>query len=348
MAQKVPPLDHVLTLTDNCGIIQHAFESIPNRSTGYCTDDVARGFIVALMRGRLQPRDQEASRLASIYLSFLHDAQLDDGRFHNFMSYDRCWLDAVGTHDSCGRAFWSLGYGVRYAPNGAWRRVCRQMLDRGLQAIDWLDFPRAEAYTMIGLAHAAAAEAAPGYRTALRALAERSMQRLDDAREDGWTWFEHVMTYDNARLPEALIRAGLVLEDATFVEAGRSALDFYETVVFEDGIFVPIGNDGWYRKGGERSRFAQQPLEAVSMVDAELAAFAIDRDPARLIAAEMSLSWYYGRNSLGVSIANGSGCYDGLEATGVNRNMGAESTLAHLAAAYALAEHRQSVLRVAR
>lgn len=348
MAQKTPALDHVLALTDNCGIIQHAFESIPNRSTGYCTDDVARGFIVALMRGRLNPRDQEASRIASIYLSFLHDAQLGDGRFHNFMSYDRSWLDAVGTHDSCGRALWSLGYGVRYSPVGSWRRVCRSLLDRGLQAIDWLDFPRAEAYTMIGLSHAAVAEAAPGYRSALRKLAERALHRFEEGRAEGWTWFEEVMTYDNARLPEALIRAGLVLEDATFVDAGRAALDFYEHVVFEDGIFVPIGNNGWYRRGGERSRFAQQPLEAVAMVDAELAAFAVDRDPSRLIAAELALAWYYGKNSLGLAIASGTGCYDGLEASGVNRNMGAESTLAHLAAAYALAEHRQSVLRIAR
>ncbi|MDP9024060.1 MAG: glycosyltransferase, partial [Candidatus Eremiobacteraeota bacterium] len=81
---------------------------------------------------------------------------------------------------------------------------------------------------------------------------------------------------------------------------------------------------------------------------AELAAFAADRDPARLVAAELALAWYYGKNSLGVAIASGGGCYDGLEATGVNRNMGAESTLAHLAGAYALAEHRQSVLRAVR
>jgi hypothetical protein len=222
------------------------------------------------------------------------------------------------------------------------------MLDRGLQAIDWLDFPRSEAYTMIGLAHAAVAEAAPGYRAALRHLADRAMQRLNEEREDGWTWFERVMTYDNARLPEALIRAGIALEDATYVDAGQATLDFYERIVFEDGIFVPIGNDGWYRRGGERARFAQQPLEAVAMVDAELAAFAIDEDPSRLIAAELALAWYYGKNSLGVAIASGGGCYDGLDTTGVNRNMGAESTLAHLAAAYALAEHRQSVLRVAR
>ena len=348
MEQKVPTLDHVSTITDDCGIVQHSFESIPNRSTGYCTDDVARGFIVALMRARLSPRDQEAMRLASIYLSFLHDAQLDDGRFHNFMSYQRDWLDDVGTHDSCGRALWAIGYGLRYAPTAAWRRVCRQILDRGMQAIDWLDFPRAEAYTMIGLSHAAVAEASPGYRVALRKLAERSLGRYEAAHEPGWSWFEDHMTYDNARLPEALIRAGVTLAVPTFVDVGRTALDFYETVVFEDGIFVPIGNDGWYRKGGERSRYAQQPLEAVAMVDAELAAFEVDRDPSRLVAAELALAWYYGKNSLGIAIANGSGCYDGLETTGVNRNMGAESTLAHLAGAYALAEHRQSALRVVR
>lgn len=348
MPHNLPSLDHVSAITDDCGIIQHSFESIPNRSTGYCTDDVARGFIVALMRARLSPRDEDATRLASVYLSFLHDAQLDDGRFHNFMSYERAWLDEVGTHDSCGRAIWAIGYGLRYAPSAAWRRVCRQMLDRAMQAVDWLGHPRAESYAMIGLSHAAVAEAAPGYRAALRKLAERSATRFEENREPGWTWFEEMMTYDNARLPEALIRAGITLEVPEFTEIGRQTLAFYERVVFEDGIFVPIGNDGWYRKGGDRARFAQQPLEAVAMIDAELAAFTGDGDPAHLVAAERALSWYYGKNSLGVAVASGGGCYDGLEATGVNRNMGAESTLAHLAGAYALAEHRQSVLRIVR
>jgi hypothetical protein len=144
-----------------------------------------------------------------------------------------------------------------------------------------------------------------------------------------------MMTYDNARLPEALLRAGRALDDPHLVEIGRSTLQFLERTVFEDGIFVPIGNDGWYRRGGPRARFAQQPLEASAMVDAELAAFDACADPAHDAAANVAMAWYNGKNLLGAVMAHGGGCYDGLEADGPNRNMGAESTLAYLAAAYA-------------
>ncbi|MBV8637521.1 MAG: glycosyltransferase [Candidatus Eremiobacteraeota bacterium] len=337
MTSGLPPLDHVVVLSDDTGIIQHATYSVPNRSTGYCTDDVARAFIVALMHHALH-RDELSLRLASTYLSFLHDAQLDDGRFHNFMSYDRAWLDEVGTHDSVGRAIWSLGYGMRFAPSQPWRTICAHMFDRALSALDWLEFPRAEAYALLGLRHAFAADPRPLYRAAIERLATSSLGRLHDAAGEMWFWFEDIMTYDNARLPEALMLAGRALRSDDMVRAGLQTLDFLETVVFENGVFVPIGNDEWYRRGGVRARFAQQPLEAVAMVDAELAAFSLDERPERLAAARRAHEWYRGANSVGVPLAlEGGGCYDGLDAQGANANMGAESTLAYLASAYALA-----------
>ncbi len=349
MAAQLPSLEHVIALSDDTGIIQHAIESVPNRSTGYCTDDVARAFIVAVARKRLFPNDADASRIATTSLSFLHDAQLEDGRFHNFMSYDRAWLDEVGTHDSCGRAMWSLGFGVRFAADGATRRVCRRLLDAALQACDWLEYPRAQAYAMLGLAHAALAQApAPGYRSALQRLAQDAVDRFEACAGEGWTWFEDEMTYDNARLPEALLRAAAVTEDERVLKTGLRTLAFLEDVVFEDGIFVPIGNEGWYRRGGARARYAQQPLEAVAMVEAELAAHAVAPSAHRLINAERAHAWYEGKNSLGVRMASGGGCFDGLEERGPNRNMGAESTLAYLASAYALAEQRVATLRIAR
>ena len=325
----------MLTLTDDVGIIQHAQESVPDRSTGYCTDDVARGLIVALMRLQHVPDDPEALRLASTYLAFLYDARLADGRFHNFMSYGRAWLDEVGTHDSCGRAIWSLGYAVRFAPRESWRRLSAQLLDAALHASEWLEFPRAQAYAIIGLSHALRADATPVRTKALRSLASSLVVRFENERDDNWEWFEQTMTYDNARLPEALLRAGGALDDPRQLEIGRSTLQFLERTVFQDGIFVPIGNDGWYRRGGPRARFAQQPLEASAMLDAELAAFDAFADPAHRAAANVALAWYNGKNLLGAVMAHGGGCYDGLEADGPNRNMGAESTLAHLAAAYA-------------
>ena len=336
LALLLPSLQHVLTLTDDVGIIQHARENVPNRSTGYCTDDVARALIVALMRLRCVEDDVEAWRLVSIYLAYLCDAQTSDGRFRNFMSYERAWLDDLGSHDSVGRAIWSLGYGVRFAPDAAWRRVCAGMLERTLASIDWLTPLRAQAYAILGLAHAVEHDGGSASLAALRALAKSLASAYEHERGEGWEWFEAVMTYDNARLPEALLRAGAALDDPGLIAIGQTSLAFLEHVVFEAGIFVPIGNAGWFPRGGPRARYAQQPLEASAMIDAELAAFAAFGDPAHRDAAHAAAAWYLGKNLGGVVMAHGGGCYDGLEADGPNRNMGAESTLAYLAAAYAL------------
>jgi hypothetical protein len=337
----LPSLEHLLTLSDDVGLIQHATESVPNRSTGYCTDDVARALIVVLQRLQLYPNDQVAARLAAVYLSYLSDAQLPDGRFHNFMSYQRTWLDEVGTHDSCGRAMWALGFAVRFAPRNEWRRVCGAMLERALASIEWLEYPRSQAYAMLGLAHAVHAHAGPGARISLQQLADVLVARYAAARDGGWEWFEPFMTYDNARLCEALISSGTALREPHLREAGLRTLGFLESVVFEGEIFVPIGNDGWYHRGGSRARFAQQPLEAAAMADAEIAAFAATGEPLRLSAADRAAAWYDGKNLLAVVMANGGGCYDGLEEGGPNRNMGAESTLAYLSTAYALAITRR-------
>jgi hypothetical protein len=345
--RPLPPLDHLLTLSDDAGIIQHARENVPDRSTGYCTDDVSRALIVTIARLRLVPEDADGARLASTYLAFLLDAQLPDGRFHNFMSYSRSWLDEVGTHDSCGRAIWALGYAIRFAPLETWQRVSAQMLARALQCIEWLEFPRSQAYAILGLAHATHAGDSPACIRSLRALSRSLVTRYENERAPSWEWFEPAMTYDNARLPEALLRAGTALADARLQDIGLSTLEFLERIVFEDEIFVPIGNAGWYHRGGSRARFAQQPLEATAMVDAELAAFAASREVSHLAAAERAAAWFDGTNLLGIQMAHGGGCYDGLDLDGPNRNMGAESTLAYLAASYELAAHRSSVLRVA-
>ena len=138
------------------------------------------------------------------------------------------------------------------------------------------------------------------------------------------------------------------MQEPRYGEAGLAALAFYERVTIENGIFVPIGNDGWYQRGGKRARYAQQPLEACAMVDAELAAFDVTGDARHVAIAELALEWYYGKNSRGIAMANGGGCYDGLDESAVNRNMGAESTLALLSAAYTMAARRARVLRAVR
>lgn len=344
----MPPLDHLAALSDDVGIVQHALRSVPNRKTGYCTDDVARGFIVALEYLRLNPNDRLSCRLASTYLAFLQHAQIEDGRFHNFMDYDRRWSDDAGGSDSCGRAMWALGFGLANAPSEAWRKACAILLDRALAAVDSLDYARSRAYAAIGLAYAYAAANEAAYADALRALCGELLAAYEAVASPDWAWFENAMFYDNARLPEAMIRAARVLAEPKFQAAGLASLGFYERVTIEDGIHVPIGNDGWYHRGGKRARYAQQPLEAYAMVDAELAAFDLTGDAGHFANAELALDWYYGKNSRGVEMAQGGGCYDGLEEHSVNYNMGAESTLALLAAAAALGAGRTRVLRAIR
>lgn len=336
-----PSLEHLITLSDDVGVIQHATEDIPNRATGYCTDDVARALIVVYQALQLEPRNADALRLAPVYLSFLHDAQIADGRFHNFMGYDRQWLDCVGTHDSVGRALWALGFGMRYAPRATWRRLCKRLFNKGLSSLDWLQHPRSQAYAVIGLSHACHAALAdielPAYREALRKLASSSRERYEMTHDLEWEWFENTMTYDNARLPEAMLRAGAALDDGGLTAIGLRTFAFYCRVTIENGVFVPIGNEGWYARGGERARYSQQPLEAVSLLDAALAAYDATGDASFQATAQLGLEWYLGRNSRGIVMARGGGCLDGLNEMSVNLNMGAESTLAYLSSAYALA-----------
>ncbi len=321
---------------------------MPNRKFGYCTDDVARAFMVALAHARLAPSERVSQRLASIYLSFLQHAQLDDGRFHNFMDYDRNWSDEIGTHDSCGRAIWALGYGVANVPTEPWRRVCATLLDRALPSLESLEYIRSRAYAALGLAHAYTAAREPKYAAALTYLAGEILAAYEATADAEWHWFEDILTYDNARLPEALLRAGHVLGEERYTGAALRALKFYEDLTIENGIHVPIGNDGWYRRRQRRARYAQQPLEACAMVDAQLAAFDATGDAAHFATAALALEWYHGKNSRGIPMAHGGGCYDGLSENAVNCNEGAESTLAFLAASCAMAQRRARVLRAVR
>jgi hypothetical protein len=345
-----PSLDHLRTLTDDTGVIQHAVRDVPNRSTGYCTDDVARAFIVACGAAGHERLRPEALRLGAIYLSFLHDAQTRDGRFHNFMSYERTWLDEVGTQDSIGRAVWALGVGMRDGPREGWRALCAEMLDRALPGIAGLEHPRSKAYAALGLVHAyeATERSRPSLASALRGIGSDLRALFETNRGPGWEWFEPVMTYDNARLPEALLRIGSSLENPELVGLGLRTLNFYESVVIENRMFVPVGNAGWYARGGRRARYGQQPLEAAAMVDAALVAQVATGEVRYRRLAEIALEWYYGRNTRDAVMATAGGCFDGLEELAVNRNMGAESTLAYLTSALMLAQPAAEVLRIAR
>jgi hypothetical protein len=347
-APGVPALDHLVAMTDDVGVFQHARHDIPNRSFGYCTDDVARALIVATDVAAHHATAAVGAKLTTTYLGFLADAQQNDGWFHNFMGYDRRWQDTRGTDDAFGRALWGLGRAAARAPRDSWRRVARALFERGLVHARDLAHLRSRAYAGLGIV--ALAEVAPSddLATALRATVEPIAAAYRATAAPTWRWCENVLTYDNARLCEVLVRAGAVLHDDALVQAGCEMYAFLASVVIEDGIFVPVGNDGWYPRGGERARFGQQPLEAAAFVDAALAVHAVTGDPRDRSAADIAGAWFFGRNTHQAILVEGGGCRDGIDVSGPSDNMGAESTLAYLMSALALVEERRSDLRVAR
>ncbi len=290
------------------------------------------------------------TRLVTTYLSYLHDSQMEDGWFHNFMGYDRTWQDRRGSPDSFGRALWGLGYCMRFAPRESWRGIARRLVLKALPHVGEIDHLRSNAYVVLGLVHAA--EAAPDDRAELRAALVCAVKPIADGFEQqsrpDWLWCEPTMTYDNARLPEALLRAGRALGDTRLCDAGIRMLDFYTGVVIEDGIFIPIGNNGWYARAGPRARHGQQPIEAAALIDACLAARAATGDVRFLRTAEIAFDWFFGSNTAEASLIFNGGCCDGIDASGPNPNMGAESTLAYLHSAMAVARPVAARLQIVR
>jgi hypothetical protein len=339
-------LDHLITMTDDVGVFQHARYDVPNRDCGYCTDDVGRALIVAIDATYRRATEAPAAKLAATYLAYLSDAQRLDGWFHNFMGYDRRWQDQHGSADSFGRAIWGLGYAAARAPRDSWRRLAAELAGKALGHIEELPFLRSRAYAALGLVHLAGVDqrAVSLLRTAVDPL----VAAYQAVASSDWRWCEETLTYDNGRLCEALIRAGGILHDDAFVQTGLEMLDFYAGIVVEDGTFVPVGNQGWYPRGGPRARFGQQPLEAAAFVEAALAAHAATGDQRYRGLAQIGYDWYWGRNSRGVLMVTNGGCRDGIDEHGVSPNMGAESTLAYLMSALAMTETRTQSLRIAR
>jgi hypothetical protein len=217
--------------------------------------------------------------------------------------------------------------------------------------VSQLSHLRSRAYCVLGLVHAL--EANPEERALLRATLETAVAPIvlafDQESTPEWTWCESVLTYDNARLAEALLRAGQALGDPRLRERGIAMLDFYAGVVIEDGLFVPVGNDGWYPRNGKKAAYGQQPLEAAAMIDAALAAEAMTPDGVRFLRyAQTAFEWFFGANTAGATLVVNGGCCDGIDPSGVNPNMGAESTLAYLHSAMAIVKPSAARLQIVR
>ena len=334
---KLPPvrLKHLQRMTDDTGLLQHAIYDVPNYHTGYCTDDNARAFILCqlLEESAVPPQDENLAHLATRYLAFLAAAfDASTGRFRNFMNHERRWLESFGSEDSHGRALWALGTGAARSRSEGHRMLCQERFERGLPAVAAFTSPRAWAFTLLGayeyeLAH-------PGHvetRGMWELLTERLLGRWHDAADGDWPWFENSLTYDNARLSQALILSGRALPDPRALEVGIESLRWLaERQTSPAGHFRPIGSNGFHHRNGKRAHFDQQPVEAQAMVSACLAALHATRDDYWWRQARRAFQWFLGRNDLGIALfdpATG-GCRDGLHEDRANENQGAESTLA--------------------
>ncbi len=333
-------LDHLRTMSDQTGIFQHAIFNVPNYHEGYCTDDNARAYILTTL---LEELDVEVGangvNPASSYLAFLWQAfNPDRGRFRNFMSFDRRWLDEDGTEDCHGRALWALGTALGRSRHEGHRHLAGQLFSQALPATLKFTSPRAWATTILSVHEYLRRFSGDSEANSIREILSGKLLSLYEAsRQPDWLWFEDILTYDNALMPHALILSGHWTGNSEVMEVGLSSLRWLVEMQISPatGCFSAIGSNGFYRRGGERAHFDQQPLEACGVVSACLEAARLTGDPYWEGKARLAFEWYLGRNDVGLPLYDAvtGGCCDGLHVNRVNQNQGAESTLAYLHAA---------------
>ncbi|MCJ8210179.1 glycosyltransferase family 4 protein [Mucilaginibacter sp. RS28] len=325
-------LAHVVRLTDDTGIVQHAKYGIPNLKEGYCLDDNARALIMALMAYQ-RNKSEEAIELLPIYLSYIHYMQCDDGNFRNFLSFSRQYLDEVGSEDSFGRTIWSLGYLIGAAPNNSYREFALELFHRSYPHFKALKHIRGMANTVIGISlYLKAYPADEGMMAELIRLTQPMIDAYEAHQTEDWQWFEDVMTYDNAIMPLALLSSCELTGNEKVKEIALKTMNFLDKLTLSNGYLSPVGNDGWYYRGGSFPTYDQQAIETMAMVLMHFKAYEIFREPEYIEKLFLSYKWFLGENTLRAPLYDHEtkGCCDGLMPNGINRNQGAESTLAYL------------------
>jgi glycosyltransferase involved in cell wall biosynthesis len=353
-AGEVPPAEpdvlgtaHLRLLCDDTSILQHAFFGTPRVEDGYCVDDAGRALplVAGLAAGTGDPAWHACTgRL----MAYLRAASLGGGGLmRNFMSWDRHWLDEPYLGDHLGRAIWGLGEVI--ATDGAFSEDARELLQVLGPAVLPTWPTRTVAYAALGLV--AAGEVDDARNGDLERILP-ALRRWTPSTDPGWRWFEPRLTYDNARIPEVLMRVGEHIGDRRLTDRGLVLLDWLDSVCRHDGQYRFPGHRGLASVRELRWSGDEQPLEATATADAHLAAAVITGDRAHLARVDLAWTWFLGNNRLGeplVEATSGAG-FDGLGANGVNRNRGAESTIAaHRCAATTAAARRLApgILRTA-
>ncbi|MFO8087891.1 MAG: glycosyltransferase family 4 protein [Bacteroidales bacterium] len=332
--QILPPFSllHIKHLSDDTGILQHSKFGIPNLKEGYCLDDNARGLLMATMAYN-QKKDELAKYLAPVYMSYIHYLQNDDGTFRNFLSFDRRFLDEVGSEDSFGRAAWALGFVLGNTNSNAYYKTAEMMFYKASENFVKLKSIRGMANTMVGISHYL--KSRPSDETMLNILKELSNRLVTHYEENStpdWQWFEPLLAYDNGMLPLALLHAAEIFQNEKIRKVAIESMDFLTKNSIINGALSVVGNKNWYHKDGERSFFAQQPIDAMAMTLMYRQAYQLTKNKDYLKNLFISFMWFLGKNDINTSLYDfeTKGCYDGFDEEGVNQNLGAESSLAYL------------------
>jgi hypothetical protein len=329
-----PQLAHFLSMCDDTGLFQHAVYSVPDRSHGYCVDDNARALLLSVALnapGEMLLPETLTARFASFVQ---HAWNPDERHFRNFMGFDRRWLEDKGSQDSHGRTLWALGECARGDQSPSRRAWAAALFSQALPSVESFGSPRAWAFTLLGLDGYCAASPNDALARQFRSsLANRLMDILHRVERKSWTWFEEGLSYDNARLSQALILTGLSAERPEYVAAGLKSLRWLMTVqTTHDGLFRPVGTDGFTDRLKEPRPFDQQPLEATATIAACHAAWRVDHDITWKGEASKAFAWFLGSNDLSMAVVDletGS-CRDGLHPTRLNENRGGESVVSYL------------------
>lgn len=326
-------LAHLDRMTDGTGLVQHAIYGIPRRESGYTTDDNARALRLYTRLWSHAPDERMLSRV-SCSLSFLEHARCRVKGFYNFLSYQRDWLDATVTGDCQGQAVLALAEVLGSRLPEGYRALARELIHTVLPTLAEIRSLRAQAYVILAWSHLH--KAGVGDAGALATVAHQAALRLAESfarsHRPDWPWFESRMTYANAVLPHSLFAAAELWPEGPFLSVAEATFGFLVAETTVDDRFWPVGNLDWYPRGEPKSPYDQQPVEASTMAEAALAAFAARGDRRHLATFDRARDWFKGRNSLGVPLTDPltGGCCDGLQQDGLNRNQGAESTLAAL------------------
>ncbi|UCH09833.1 MAG: glycosyltransferase [Fidelibacterota bacterium] len=328
-------LDHLQRMTDDTGILQHAIYGIPRFDHGYATDDNARALIATILLEDSKEHMVQARELASRYLAYLwHAFYRKTGRFRNVMSYDRKWLDDAGSEDSHGRALWALGTVIGRSRLRGLRDMADQLFQRALPAARRFRSPRACAFALRGISEYLKRVSGDIRAAKVREILVTFLVELYEKKHDSdWLWFEHYLTYSNAKLPHSLLICGPAQSNDKYTQIGLDSLEWLTQVqTSEQGYFLPIGNAGFYHRGEQRARFDQQPIEAYATLSACIEAYDITGDEKWHKEAQKAFDWFLGYNDLSLSLYDPltGGCRDGLHPDRINQNQGAESTVAFL------------------